>query len=51
MDKERDDLAPQVVPLKEEIFKNYLPYWPYFVLVGLISWMGAKVYLRYQVPQ
>jgi tyrosine-protein kinase Etk/Wzc len=36
--------------IKLDIFKQYLPYWPLFVLLTMLSLLGAWMYLRYSVP-
>ena len=50
MENEKE-FKPEIVPIKEIIFKEYLPYWPYFILSVMISLFWAYAYLRYQVPQ
>src|SRR6185312_140526 len=33
-----------------DIFYKFLPYWPFFVILILISMTGAWIYLRYKLP-
>jgi tyrosine-protein kinase Etk/Wzc len=33
-----------------DLFYKFLPYWPFFVILILISIMGAFLYLRYKLP-
>jgi len=47
---ENEEIKKEIVPIKEILFKDYLPYWPYFVLVGMLSLLAAFVNLRYQTP-
>ncbi len=51
MENNEKDLKPEIIPLKEILFKDYLPYWPYFILSAMMAMFMAFVYLRYQVPQ
>ncbi|MEY3718047.1 MAG: hypothetical protein RL285_1922, partial [Bacteroidota bacterium] len=51
MENNEKEFKPDIVPIKEIIFKDYLPYWPYFILSALVAVFAAFVYLRYQVPQ
>ena len=50
-DIQKEEPKVDIVPIKEILFKDYLPYWPYFVLSALLAVFSAYVYLRYQVPQ
>jgi uncharacterized protein involved in exopolysaccharide biosynthesis len=47
---ENEEVKKEIVPIKEILFKDYLPYWPYFVLVGMLALLAAFVNLRYQTP-
>jgi hypothetical protein len=47
---ENEEVKKEIVPIKEILFKDYLPYWPYFVLVGMLALLGAFLNLRYQTP-
>jgi tyrosine-protein kinase Etk/Wzc len=47
---ENEEIKKEIVPIKEILFKDYLPYWPYFVLVAMLSLLAAFVNLRYQTP-
>jgi uncharacterized protein involved in exopolysaccharide biosynthesis len=51
MENNEKDLKPEIIPIKEILFKDYLPYWPYFILSAMLAMFMAFVYLRYQVPQ
>ena len=51
MENNEKEFKPDIVPIKEIIFKDYLPYWPYFILSALVAVFVAFVSLRYQVPQ
>ena len=33
-----------------DIFYKFLPYWPIFLLLMIISLAGAWIYLRYTMP-
>src|ERR1022692_3437517 len=33
-----------------DLFYKFLPYWPFFVILILISMTGAFIYLRYELP-
>jgi len=33
-----------------DLFYKFLPYWPFFVILVLISLTGAYIYLRYKLP-
>jgi len=35
---------------KFNILRQYLPYWPLFLVFTLIMLVGAKIYVRYQLP-
>jgi uncharacterized protein involved in exopolysaccharide biosynthesis len=47
---ENEEVKKEIIPIKEILFKDYLPYWPYFVLVGMLALLAAFVNLRYQTP-
>ncbi len=36
--------------IKFDFFKQYIPYWPLFVILAIVSLFGAWVYLRYSIP-
>lgn len=51
MENNESQFRPEIRSIKETIVKDYLPYWPYFIMSALLAQFAAFVYLRYQVPQ
>ncbi len=33
-----------------DLFYKFIPYWPYFILLLVLSMTGAWIYLRYKMP-
>ena len=38
------------VNMTQQMLSKFLPYWPLFIILGILSLVGAYVYLRYTTP-